>query len=270
MKVFAALVFSLSIILSEHTFAFAQSASEIEGLLRQSKLVETKRPINVTSGPGILQISTYCDTRAGDRDLKITSLLMMKEIALKFPSIKKLSVSFYDEANIRNYRTVVVGQEHSRLVDSGRAPSDVLSNIPVVAGYRADSAAQGVSVRPGFLYAERQSLKRAIDRLTVKGREAGRAGAAFARLEKACTQSRPDPNQCGILYNDAVVALENEKADKSDRAKQRKEKKASDTARLADSIRKYKNEIDGLAPVLGPGGLDSLIRDIEKDVRSSK
>lgn len=250
--------------------AGAQTPNDIESLIKNSKLVDTQRQLKAIIGGGEIQISTYCDSRAGDKDLKITSLLMMKEILQRYKTVRQLRVSFFDQQSASSYRTCVVSSAHSEMVDGGKPLDEVMVQIPMVSGSLPSGAAFSArTVRQGVLYTQRRELARSIVDLRQRGAGTESICSDFYRLEQACAAPRPNMLQCNTLYNALCVAVNNQRAT-APRKKRQKRDHSAEAAQVADTIRRnYGSELGRLNPQLGEqGGLDSLIREIERDVRS--
>ena len=122
---------------------FAQTSKDINSLLKNSKLVDTGRQVNSTVGKNCVSISTFSHRHATDEDCKITALLMMKELRQHYKSITKATVLFFDPANVESYRKVEIREGDVVLVDMGKSPKEILSQISISTGTRRVQRRQG-------------------------------------------------------------------------------------------------------------------------------
>jgi hypothetical protein len=112
----------------------AQTSSEIERLIRHSQVEVTPHPLNVIVQPDKKKIiiSTYRHSETTDQDLKITALLMLKEILRKYPRVNGIQVNFFKQSTEKTYKMVVVGLHESRQIDAGKSVEDVLAGVQCI------------------------------------------------------------------------------------------------------------------------------------------
>lgn len=111
--------------------ASGQTAAQVSSLIKKSKLVDTNRDVNAVVGPSLTTISTFCHPKASEQDLKITALLMMKELRLHYKSIKHMRAVFFDPGSVQHYREVEIRDNDVQQVDQGKPVAEVLSLIAV-------------------------------------------------------------------------------------------------------------------------------------------
>lgn len=146
-----------SICLFQAAGAYAQSAADIEKIVKSSKWVESKRPVRAVLSGGQVSISTYCHPRASDQDCKINALFMLKELLGHYKTISLVRISFYDPSNASTYRTCEVHKEDVAKVDGGEPVKDVLSQIRIsrgqasanAGGQQSNAVASGTASRAG-------------------------------------------------------------------------------------------------------------------------
>lgn len=129
-KTFSALSILLAIVLPIIPSS-AQTSAEISSLIKKSKLVDSNRDVNAVITPGLTTISTYAHPRASDQDVKITALLMMKELRQHYKTINHVRAVFFDPGNVRHYREVEIVENDVRQVDLGKPVPQILSHIAV-------------------------------------------------------------------------------------------------------------------------------------------
>jgi len=241
--------------------ALAQSSSDIVNVIRSSKLVDTKRELTATLNGYEATISTFCDSRAADKDCKITALLILKELTQHYKAIRQARVSFYDEHRTNHYRTVVVQERMVQLVDSGTPIANVLSTVPIASGEIPTTQTFSLkSLRPGPYYAQRQELAGAIQQIIDKGGRPDSCVAAFARLEQACAAPSPNRTYISQLYNSIVASVNNENHHlaQSKRSNDRK----PNIDEITNAVKQGINSSDS-------GDLDGVLRNIESKIRSA-
>jgi len=239
----------------------AQTSSDIVAVIRNSKLVETKRELTASLRGYDVTISTFCDTRSSDRDCKITALLILKELTQRYKTIRQAHVSFYDDRNTNHYRTVVVQDSMVQLVDSGNSLNDVLSTVTIVAGNIPTAQTFSLNdVKPGPYLAERRQLAAAIQSVIDKGGHPDKSVAVFARLQQACTAPHPNRNYI-VQLNNAIVANLNQEQQRVSQT-QSTSHKQPDVSQITDAVRQGINDSDS-------HDLDGILRNIESKVRAA-
>ncbi|HEY9787841.1 MAG TPA: hypothetical protein V6D17_20810 [Candidatus Obscuribacterales bacterium] len=255
----------------------AQTAKDIETLIKASTLVDTARTLSATVAPPEVRISTYTSTRASEKDCKITALLIIKEISQTYKNITRARISFFDEYNARRYRTVTVTNQHAALVDSGKPFAEVLATIPIADGVIPEKN-YFRSVRPGAYYKQRIELLAAVKQLMENGVQADDCLSSFARLEEACSRQRPNRRYCAVLYSSIVLSINRHKAQLSRKQKKDKTDATVQITAIGESVRKtYGDEIyNKVRSRLGSGtppsarNIDGLIKEIEGEIRSGE
>lgn len=169
--------------------AYGQTADEVSSLLSKSAIVKSKGPVRAAVSGSLISVSTYCGRSTSDQDCKITALLMMKEISHRYKNIHKLKVSFFDELNARQYRTVSVSAGDAMLIDSGKPVKDVLSVVDIAYGadktkesWNSDGI-QSYKVLPGYKEDDRALMLSSLKSLAKQGIDMSALWPQFMRIE---------------------------------------------------------------------------------------
>lgn len=112
----------------------AQTATDIQKILKNSKGIESGRPLKAVVNDGTVTVSTYAHPKSSDQDCKINALFILKDLKRHHKTIHRLSITFYDVTNPNRYRTVDVSEEQVAAVDNGRKVQEVLSQVDIVRG----------------------------------------------------------------------------------------------------------------------------------------
>ncbi len=241
----------------------AQTPSDIVSVIRSSKLVDTKRDLTASVRGYDVTISTFCDSRSGDNDCKITALLILKELIQHYKTIRQAHVSFYDDHETSHYRTVVVQDKMVQLVDSGTPIKTVLATVPIATGNlpTAQTFASN-DIRPGPYVAERRQLAGAIQSVIDRGGHPDKAVAFFARLQQACAVPHPNHSYVVQLNNAIVADLNQESQRVSQQAAKTSDSHKPSISQITDAVRQGINSSDS-------GDIDGILRNVESRVRAT-
>lgn len=127
--------------------AGAPTADQVAATIVAAKVLDASRKVRVNVGKDELLISTLCDTKARDVDLKVSAIFMLKAVMEKYSAtlhIERLKAIFYDERNPARIRIVVVKPSHLDLLKGGAPASAIVGTIEVTAG-RANEKQPGVA-----------------------------------------------------------------------------------------------------------------------------
>jgi hypothetical protein len=128
--------------------AGAQTAQEIESVIKSSKHVDKTRPVRAVVGSSLTTVSTYCHPKARDQDCKISALFIMKELSCHFKTLHRLRINFFDPNCPDAFRAVEVSEGDIALVDGGKPVQEVLSQLPLSKGKLKQPTAQPATQPP--------------------------------------------------------------------------------------------------------------------------
>jgi hypothetical protein len=125
--------------------AEAQTASDIENIVRSSKWVDKSRPVRAFINSKLVTISTYCDSQDSDQNCKINSLFIMKELLNRYKTIHRMRISFFNPKISNAFRSLEVTEGDVVLIDSGKPAQQVLSQIQITHGILPGSSSAKAS-----------------------------------------------------------------------------------------------------------------------------
>lgn len=180
--------------------AGAQSASDIERIVKSSKHVDNTRPIRAVIGSKSdrsgkeISISTYSHPKASDKDCKINSLFIMKDVLQHYKTVHRINISYYDPRNPSSYRTVQVTEGDVALVDHGKPVEDVLSDLPLTSGAVAPpTPGRSQTSFSGTTFSGIPSLRTASETTKLTTFTSSDGSISIALPQGALTMRNPEP-----------------------------------------------------------------------------
>jgi hypothetical protein len=115
--------------------AIAVTSEEVIKLVEKAKIISPELKLQAAINGPEVDLSTYRNPKATDRDCKIDAVLMAKEIMTAYPAIVRVKVLFYDATNPNKYREVMIRQGDVKAF-AGRqlTPDQLMASIEIISG----------------------------------------------------------------------------------------------------------------------------------------